>query len=168
MYYAFFCSFNMGKTSPCAVPGCEDRKASRHRFPNPGKDIDRFQIWIQLISNEKLSEMDPMRVFNNFRVCHEHFTIDDKASNMYLQRTAIPSRNLPYETRTNFEYYNYIKIYCRKYKDCVNFFIEICSSTSTSSAVKRPFDATNTQSSEQPPLTPQRCTTPTDIQSTRC
>ncbi|XP_017881058.1 uncharacterized protein LOC108625503, partial [Ceratina calcarata] len=79
----------------CCVPGCDDRKSTRHRFPNPIKDENRFKQWLQLVGNEKILNMDPARVFRNYRVCHEHFTPEDKSSNSFLKRTTIPSRNLP-------------------------------------------------------------------------
>ena len=106
----------MNRYTTCAVPGCEDRKSSRHRFPNPVKDRERFNLWIEVLANPKLVQMDPTRVFDNFRVCHQHFTINDKSSNMFLKRTAIPSQNLPSKTGNNFEYYNYIRNNFQKYK----------------------------------------------------
>ena len=96
----------MSRYTPCSVPGCDDRKSSRHRFPNPTKDTERFYMWIQLIDNPKLGQMDPIRVYNNFRVCHQHFTIDDKSSNKLLKHTTVPSQNLPSKIGKYFEYSN--------------------------------------------------------------
>lgn len=79
----------------CCVPNCEDRHSTRHRFPNPNKDENRFAEWIRLVCNPKLFDMDPLRVYNNYRVCHKHFRVEDKLTNMYLKRTTVPFQNLP-------------------------------------------------------------------------
>ncbi|KAF5303298.1 hypothetical protein FQA39_LY10037 [Lamprigera yunnana] len=79
----------------CAVGGCDDRKSSRHRFPNPEKNKSRFDTCISLIANSKLVNLQPLEVYRNYRVCHQHFTMDDKSSNMYLKRTAVPLQKLP-------------------------------------------------------------------------
>ncbi|KAF5304962.1 hypothetical protein FQA39_LY09436 [Lamprigera yunnana] len=75
----------MSSYVPCAVAGCDDKKSSRHRFPNPEKNKSRFDIWISLIANSKLVDLQPLEVYRNYRVCHQHFTMDDKSSNMYLK-----------------------------------------------------------------------------------
>ncbi|KAF5287856.1 hypothetical protein FQA39_LY15632 [Lamprigera yunnana] len=85
----------MSSYVPCAVAGCDDRKSSRHRFPNPEKNNNRFDTWISLIANLKLVNLQPLEVYRNYRVYHQHFTMDDKSSNMYLKRTAVPSQKLP-------------------------------------------------------------------------
>ncbi|KAF5306098.1 hypothetical protein FQA39_LY09076 [Lamprigera yunnana] len=85
----------MSSYVPCAVAGCDDRKSSRHRFPNPEKNKSRFDTWISLIANSKPVNLQPLEVYTNYRVCHQHFTMDDKSSNMYLKRTAVPSQKLP-------------------------------------------------------------------------
>ncbi|KAK4876573.1 hypothetical protein RN001_009079 [Aquatica leii] len=85
----------MSSYVPCAVPGCDDRKSSRHRFPNPEKNKSRFDTWITLIANPKLVNLQPLEVYRNYRVCHQHFTMDDKSSIMYLKRTAVQSLKLP-------------------------------------------------------------------------
>ncbi|KAK4885410.1 hypothetical protein RN001_001681 [Aquatica leii] len=87
----------MSSYRPCAVPGCEDRKSTRHRFPNPEKDYTRYVEWIRVVSNSKLNNLDHKSVYKSYRVCHQHFTIDDKSTNMYLKRTAVPSQQLPFD-----------------------------------------------------------------------
>ncbi|KAF5293015.1 hypothetical protein FQA39_LY13784 [Lamprigera yunnana] len=47
------------------------------------------------LANSKLVKLQPLEVYRNYRVCHQHFTMDDKSSNMYLKRTAVPSQKLP-------------------------------------------------------------------------
>ncbi|KAK4876576.1 hypothetical protein RN001_009082 [Aquatica leii] len=88
-------SLIMSSYVPCAVPGCDDRKSSRDRFPNPEKNNSRFDTWITLIANPKLVNLQPLEVYRNYRVCHQHFTMDDKSSIMYLKRTAVQSLKLP-------------------------------------------------------------------------
>lgn len=80
---------------PCAVFCCEDKESPRHRFPNPDKDKDRYNAWVSLTYNLKLRDMDPKRVYANYRICHNHFSQSDMASNKFLKRTTVPSRNLP-------------------------------------------------------------------------
>lgn len=85
----------MASYHPCAVIGCDDRTSTRHRFPNPEKDKPRFGRWIQLSGNEKLVDMEPKRVYQNYRICHTHFSSESKACNMFLKRTSLPSLHLP-------------------------------------------------------------------------
>lgn len=80
---------------PCSIPGCIDRNSSRHSFPNPEKDKNRFDEWMRLISNPKLENLDAMRIYRSYRVCHQHFTDADVLSNNRLNKTAIPSKKLP-------------------------------------------------------------------------
>ena len=79
----------------CVVPGCSDSHSTRHQFPNPDKDRKRFDVWLQLVQNPNLLELDPKQVFTNYSVCHQHFTANDKSLNMFLVWTAIPIHNLP-------------------------------------------------------------------------
>ncbi|VEN58886.1 unnamed protein product, partial [Callosobruchus maculatus] len=79
----------------CAVKDCQDRISVRHRFPNPGKFITVFRQWINCIGNEAISHLEPVAVYNNYRVCHAHFTEDDTYTNNRLKKTAVPSVNLP-------------------------------------------------------------------------
>lgn len=79
----------------CCVPGCMDRSARRHRFPNPTKDRLRFEKWIELIGNTKLVGLDPIKIFNNRRVCHVHFDESVHTTNMYNTKTSLTSLNLP-------------------------------------------------------------------------
>ncbi|KAF5286992.1 hypothetical protein FQA39_LY16106 [Lamprigera yunnana] len=62
---------------------------------DPEKNKSRFDTWTSLIANSKLINLQPLEVYRNYRVCHQHFTMDDKSSNMYLKRTAVPSQKLP-------------------------------------------------------------------------
>ncbi|XP_026670512.1 uncharacterized protein LOC113464519, partial [Ceratina calcarata] len=52
-------------------------------------------MWLNLIGNQKLFSLDPVRVYKNYRVCHSHFRPEDKSSNMYLICSTLPSQNLP-------------------------------------------------------------------------
>ncbi|XP_026669773.1 uncharacterized protein LOC113464407 [Ceratina calcarata] len=80
----------------CCVPGCYDQTSTRHRFPNPTKAEIRFKEWVRLVGNEKLLQIDPGKIFRNYRVCHEHFRPEDKSTNNFLKKTTLPSRNLPH------------------------------------------------------------------------
>ena len=53
----------------CVVPGCSDTHSTRHQFPNPDKDRKRFDVWLQLVQNPNLLELDPKQVFTNYSVC---------------------------------------------------------------------------------------------------
>lgn len=79
----------------CAIIDCYDRKASRHRFPNPKIYMERFQNWLMICKNEKLFTITPEKIYKNYRVCHKHFTTEDILSNNILNKTAIPSIALP-------------------------------------------------------------------------
>lgn len=79
----------------CAVPGCMDKLSPRHRFPNPVKDGARFLRWIELVGHPNLSNVDPQKVFNNYRVCHQHFSDDCIITNNKLLKTTLPSLHLP-------------------------------------------------------------------------
>ncbi|KAF5281285.1 hypothetical protein FQA39_LY05171 [Lamprigera yunnana] len=84
----------MSSYVPCAMAGCDDRKLCRHRFRNPEKNKSRFDTWISLMANSKRVSLQPLEVYRNYRVC-QHFMMDNKSSNMYLKRTAVPPQKLP-------------------------------------------------------------------------
>ncbi|KAF5284933.1 hypothetical protein FQA39_LY16888 [Lamprigera yunnana] len=85
----------------CAVLDCKDIKSTRHRFPNPKEDGERFQKWVQLCCNPKLFTMESTRIYNSLRVCHIHFPINELTSNMYIKRTSVPSLYMPLGTETS-------------------------------------------------------------------
>ncbi|XP_071051035.1 uncharacterized protein [Onthophagus taurus] len=80
---------------PCSVSGCKDKKSSRHLFPNPTKQSERYHEWVKATGNLKLLTLDPNRVYRSYRVCHRHFTDSDRTTNMYLTKTCVPSLYLP-------------------------------------------------------------------------
>lgn len=57
----------------CCVPSCSDKTSIRHRFPNPNKDLDRFQQWCRVIDH-CLTEITPLDVYTLKRICHRHFS----------------------------------------------------------------------------------------------
>ncbi|XP_071052895.1 uncharacterized protein [Onthophagus taurus] len=85
----------MSKYVGCAINGCLDIKSSRHRFPNPHKQPERFKKWIIVSGNAMLFELDPDKVYSNRRVCHVHFQESDITSNQFIARDSIPSLRLP-------------------------------------------------------------------------
>lgn len=44
-----------------------------HRFPNPKKDLSRFEEWRKAIQNNQLFSMDVKDIYERKRVCHSHF-----------------------------------------------------------------------------------------------
>lgn len=84
----------MAKTRICAVKGCDDRTSPRHRFPHPEKYGKRFQEWVRICNNPVLAKEDPLFIYRSYRVCHIHFRKEDIASNMLLNKTAVPNQHL--------------------------------------------------------------------------
>lgn len=79
----------------CDVRGCSDKSSPRHRFPNPHKNPERYQKWLDLVDNPVLKSKDPDLVFRSHRICHIHFKLEDRSTNWFLQKTAVPSLYLP-------------------------------------------------------------------------
>nr|CAH7763511.1 unnamed protein product [Callosobruchus chinensis]CAH7769410.1 unnamed protein product [Callosobruchus chinensis] len=79
----------------CAVKNCQDRVSVRHRFPNPRKCMTIFKLWMNCIGNKILQHLDPIEVYNNYRVCHAHFSEGDEYTNNRLRKDAVPSLNIP-------------------------------------------------------------------------
>ncbi|KAI4467964.1 thap domain [Holotrichia oblita] len=67
---------------------------SRHCFPNPAKNMDMFKKWIKYCDNE-IRSLPPENVYQNRRVCRNHFTNDQFASNNRLLSTAYSVLNIP-------------------------------------------------------------------------
>ncbi|CAH2007863.1 unnamed protein product [Acanthoscelides obtectus] len=85
----------------CAVRGCQDSVSVRHRFPNPTKFMYVFVQWVDCIGNEVVRDIDPITVYNRYRVCHAHFTVEDNYGNNRLRKDAVPSLNLPDQQISN-------------------------------------------------------------------
>lgn len=79
----------------CCVKDCYLSKSSKHRFPNPIKDMTRFHKWLLLCGNNELRGQPSERVYSHFRVCADHFLASDFGPNNVLLKTAIPSLKLP-------------------------------------------------------------------------
>ncbi|KAK4882413.1 hypothetical protein RN001_005732 [Aquatica leii] len=82
----------------CAILGCKDKTSTRHRFPNPKKDKNRYDECIRICGNAKLVTLNPATVYLSQRVCHIHFQKSDYASNMYIKRTSLPTLHIPNNT----------------------------------------------------------------------
>lgn len=79
----------------CVIRNCYEVKyISRHRFPNPAKDLIRFEKWLRFCETE-LFTFPPEYVYKNRRVCGNHFTKDQFGPNGVLLRTAYPVLNIP-------------------------------------------------------------------------
>lgn len=85
----------MVKTRYCSVAGCRDRESTRHCFPNPNRNKELFQKWLEACGNEMLLKMTPEQLHRTRRVCHLHFRVEDRSTNMYLKKDAYPVLNLP-------------------------------------------------------------------------
>ncbi|KAK4881989.1 hypothetical protein RN001_005308 [Aquatica leii] len=48
---------------PSAILGCKDKTSTRHRFPNPKKDKNRYDEWIRICGNAKLVMPNPAAVY---------------------------------------------------------------------------------------------------------
>lgn len=68
----------------------------QHRFPNPATELDRFNIWLDILGNQDLRAMDPAKVYNNRRVCSSHFLPKYfSIGNPKLHRNAVPTLDMP-------------------------------------------------------------------------
>lgn len=64
---------------------------TRHRFPNPKQDLDRYYKWIDILGLENLRYLRPAYVYENKHICFAHFEPRFKsAGNPRLHRNAIP------------------------------------------------------------------------------
>lgn len=86
----------------CAVLNCKAKSVFNfnsimHKFPNPVKSLDRYRDWVERTRNKKLLGLDPVRVYNNYRICDVHFKKCDRERNMCLKPQAVPSLYLPFD-----------------------------------------------------------------------
>ncbi|KAL1505564.1 hypothetical protein ABEB36_005104 [Hypothenemus hampei] len=79
----------------CSVLSCWASKASKHRFPNPKFDSERMEKWITLCGDQRLKQVPKEKLYASYRVCSIHFVKSDFKENNRLNRTAVPSLNLP-------------------------------------------------------------------------
>lgn len=66
------------KIMSCCVQGCNssmrlNKEFSFHIFPHPEKEPFRHGQWIEATNNPKLKKIEPMLVFNRYRICRKHF-----------------------------------------------------------------------------------------------
>lgn len=61
-----------------------------HLFPNPDKDLDRFNIWKNAIGGDILN-LDQSTVFVYRRVCHVHFEPQYHTRSKRLSPNAVPT-----------------------------------------------------------------------------
>lgn len=82
--------------APCIVNNCYKDGESKHRFPNPALYKELFNKWVLLCGNRRLiSEMTPVQIYNNCRVCSFHFLPEDFGFNRKLKKGVLPSVKLP-------------------------------------------------------------------------
>lgn len=79
----------------CAVKDCDSSGSSKHRFPNPCKDPNRFNRWVLLCGNEKLLKIPKQKIYTNCRVCSNHFVGSNFSLNKTLFKNVVPSLKLP-------------------------------------------------------------------------
>lgn len=71
---------------------------SRHRFPDPKKNLELFLLWKQKIGNNSLKDKTDDKIYSNYRVCSKHFCQEDFGPNKKLRTyTASPKFYLPSE-----------------------------------------------------------------------
>lgn len=61
-----------------------------HRFPHPEKHKELFSLWLATVG-DKMLEKDPMKIYNNKRVCDYHFKLHQKVSGHRLLYLTVPS-----------------------------------------------------------------------------
>jgi hypothetical protein len=65
-----------------------------HRFPEPDKNAEKLKSWISNVGGD-LSTLDPVYIFNNRRVCRNHFEDCHKYPKNRLCKLAVPVINIP-------------------------------------------------------------------------
>ncbi|XP_063833971.1 uncharacterized protein LOC135083167 [Ostrinia nubilalis] len=81
----------------CCVPGCLVTKGDGvplHRFPDPEKNAEKFNTWIANIGGD-LATLDATTIYNNRRVCRNHFEDVYKYPKNRLSQLAMPVLHLP-------------------------------------------------------------------------
>ncbi|KAI4463136.1 thap domain-containing protein 9 [Holotrichia oblita] len=79
----------------CVIKKCFAVKyGSRHCFPNPAKNMEMFKKWIKYCDDE-IRSLPPENVYQNRRVCRNHFINDQFGSNNRLLSSAYPVLNIP-------------------------------------------------------------------------
>ncbi|KAI4455437.1 thap domain [Holotrichia oblita] len=79
----------------CSVKNCKDKTSTRHTFPNPTEDPERFSKWLEACRNSDLFNMHPHQVFSSRKVCDIHFPPAMKKSLKQLTTEAVPEQCLP-------------------------------------------------------------------------
>ncbi|KAJ8737606.1 hypothetical protein PYW08_000201 [Mythimna loreyi] len=79
----------------CCVVQCTRSRPDTilHLFPDPEKELDRFNKWIFTIGGNALV-LDPKSVYKNGRICHAHFEPKYYTSSSRLSKIAVPSLQL--------------------------------------------------------------------------
>ena len=52
---------------------CDDKTSTRHRFPNPKKNIEFFNQWKDILLSDKLKSLSTEQIYDKLRVCDIHF-----------------------------------------------------------------------------------------------
>ncbi|KAI4454188.1 thap-type zinc finger [Holotrichia oblita] len=85
----------MERYRACSVKNCKDKTSTRHTFPNPTEDPERFSKWLEACRNSDLFNMHPHQVFSSRKVCDIHFPPAMKKSLKQLTTEAVPEQCLP-------------------------------------------------------------------------
>ncbi|XP_066155146.1 uncharacterized protein [Euwallacea fornicatus] len=97
----------------CAVQGCSDIFSKKHRFPNPNRDIELFNIWLKQVGNPLLASKTRQQILGSYLVCDLHFSEVDRTpgTKRGLRRGAFPTQLLPQfdNQRPNLEINNVLK-----------------------------------------------------------
>lgn len=87
----------MSAQRKCAVFNCDGSESTRHRFPNPHRDMEALRHWLRACGNKKLFSLPPMSVYKSHLVCDKHFDNKYKTRNSRLCKGAVPKLFLPRE-----------------------------------------------------------------------
>lgn len=82
----------------CAVKGCwtpSGGTESKHRFPNPVKNMELFNKWVAICNNDELKHMTHSEIYGKCRVCRKHFSDSDFIGNKLMKSHVYPTLNIP-------------------------------------------------------------------------
>lgn len=66
-----------------------------HRFPDPEKNQDKFNLWISVL-DPVTQKRDRRYIYNNLRLCDKHFEPFYRTSSKKLTRNAVPTLSSKY------------------------------------------------------------------------
>ncbi|CAB3225455.1 unnamed protein product [Arctia plantaginis] len=64
-----------------------------HRFPNPQHNEERFNLWMKVLDSE-MQKRGVQYIYNNMRLCDQHFELWYRTPSRKLTRNAFPTLNI--------------------------------------------------------------------------